>query len=592
MANPIILESGQVYGHLTVIEFVGDASHLCKCDCGNTCIVKTKQLRNGTVKSCGCKSNNKFIDLTGQKIGEWTVLGKSIKPRYWKCQCSCGTVKDIDGHELRRGATKSCGHSRVVGDLTGKKINEWTVLRRSDKDRHWICQCSCGEIREVHQYSLTSGISKSCGHGITLYTRYKAGDKFNSLTLIRQVEGQLFEFKCDCGKVVQLNINSVVHGNNLSCGCKSTQNRINTLIKMKGDFKTDGKVREPWQIEVLNSKDKFIEYLSSLDKHISRIEVAEKLGVTRTALYEAAKKYDIDLFDYIDARSRGESPKETEVKNFVKAIYTGKVEYNTRSVIAPLELDIYIPDRKLAIEFNGSYWHSDEIKDRKYHQNKTMMCINKGIRLIHVFEYEWDDERQQRILKDIIKGHLIGYSNIIKARNTKVCEISTEQAREFCNKNHLQGYSNSSVNIGCFYNDKIVGVMTFGTPRFNSDYDCEVHRLCFDHDTVVVGGAEKMFKYFLNKYDAKSILSYADLSKFTGLIYKKLGFTLEGITEPDYVWFNVKNYDVLSRYQTQKHKLIKAGLGNEDDTEYSIMSKLDYTRIFNSGNLRYIYEQK
>lgn len=588
MGKAIILNEGERFGYLTVVKYIGNATHLCVCDCGNTCNVKTKLLRNNGKKSCGCKSNNTKIDMEGMTIGEWKVLGESETPGYWRCRCSCGVIKDVNGHELRRGNTKSCGHNRVIGDLTNKVFGEWTVLCRANTDRYWTCKCSCGEIKDVQDYSLVHHKSTSCGHQLIKYNQYKAGDTFGELTIIRQIKNQLFEFQCSCGNTQIYNINSVVKKVNgtKSCGCKSNQLRINTIIKTKGDFKTSGDARELWQIEILSDRDKFIKYLECADSKSSREEIADKLGVTRTGLYEAAQRFNVNLNEYIDARNRKESPEETEVYNYIKSIYNGKIICNSRKVINPQEVDIYIPDKKLAIEFNGDYWHSEQFKDKYYHQNKTIECAKRGVRLIHIFEHEWSDINIQNKLKKLLSQILCSDNLVLYGRKTTIKEVDKHTASDFCNKYHLQGYSNCDIAIGCYHGENIIGIMTFGKPRFNRAYNYEIVRLCWKDGIAVIGGTQKMFNYFINKYKPSSIITYADISKFTGNIYTKLGFKWLEITKPNYKWINLKSGDIISRYQAQKSKLIKLNIAVDGDTEVTAMQKIGYYRVYDSGNLK------
>lgn len=589
MANAIILNAGEQFGELTVIRYIGNATHLCQCSCGNTCEVKTKTLRSGGKKSCGCKSNNTFIDLTGKTFGEWTVLNIDEHNRKrWICQCSCGTIKSVDGHELRRGNTNSCGHCRKHTNLIGRQFGEWTVISKSSEDRYWNCRCSCGNIRNVHEYSLTSGRSLSCGHTLLKYSQYKIGDKFYNLEIIEHIKNQDFKFKCVCGNEKILNINSVISGNTKSCGCKRISTRYDTLIKVNGDFK-NGDARSKWQIDILGDKDKFIGYISNLDKYTSRDELAKKLGVTRTALYEASIRYNIQLSNYIDARTRGKSPEENEVLEYIKSIYSGNIICNTRKVIYPQELDIYIPDKKLAIEFNGDYWHSDIYKDANYHQNKTLDCAKIGIQLIHIFEHEWLNENLNKRIKSILQQRINGCNNVIYGRNTYIKEVDTNEAKEFCTKYHMQGHSNASIYIGCYFKDSIVAIMSFGKPRFNNDYQYEVVRYCVKDDIIILGGAEKLFEYFINKYSPLSVVTYSDISKFSGNIYLKMGFKYEEITRPNYKWIKASDCEVLSRYSTQKSKLIKLGLGSIDESEDTIMKRLGYLKVYDCGNIKLSY---
>ena len=103
--------------------------------------------------------------------------------------------------------------------------------------------------------------------------------------------------------------------------------------------------------------------------------------------------------------------------------------------------------------------------------------------------------------------------------------------------NHLQGScKGQQVCLGLYYESIPVQVMTFGKPRYNNNYQWELLRLCTDYRYKVVGGAEKLFRHFIKEYDPESIISYCDLSKFSGEVYDRLGFTLHHTTEPNKIW--------------------------------------------------------
>ena len=152
----------------------------------------------------------------------------------------------------------------------------------------------------------------------------------------------------------------------------------------------------------------------------------------------------------------------------------------------------------------------------------------------------------------------------------------------------MQGSANSSIDIGLYnkYNE-LLGVMTFGKPRFDRDAEFELVRLCWKSGITVVGGANKLFNYFVNKYKPNSVVTYSDISKFTGNIYTLLGFKPESkLTEPSYCWYNLNTKQVLTRYQTMKHKLIESGIGTEEETESEIMERHGFVRIYNCGNIK------
>ena len=217
------------------------------------------------------------------------------------------------------------------------------------------------------------------------------------------------------------------------------------------------------------------------------------------------------------------------------------------------------------------------------------MALKNRIRLIHIFEYEWNDKRKQRILKEMIYGVIANNRNTVYARNCIISKIDTSVEREFLERHHLQGCVASNIAYGCYYNNKLIGVMTFGKPRFNQSFEYELLRLTWDAQYDVIGGAERLYKHFINEVNPKSIVSYCDLSKFNGNVYFRLGFKTEisNISRPNYVW--VKSYEniVKSRYQTQKHKLLEDGLGKYGNTEDEIMDNLGFLKIYDSGNIRF-----
>ena len=129
--------------------------------------------------------------------------------------------------------------------------------------------------------------------------------------------------------------------------------------------------------------------------------------------------------------------------------------------------------------------------------------------------------------------------------------------------------------------------MTLSEPRFSADADYEIVRLCSKSGYRVVGGFDKLISFVNKSLMIKSLISYVDIAKFDGDSYKKC-FKRVAVTDPGYVW--IKNDIVLSRYQTQKKKLVEAGLGTEDQTEDEIMYKLGFYKVYNCGNIKYIWE--
>ena len=277
------------------------------------------------------------------------------------------------------------------------------------------------------------------------------------------------------------------------------------------------------------------------------------------------------------------SIKEKEIVSWLKSLKIEVIE-NDRDIIKPKELDIYLPQFRIAIEFNGLYYHSDKFKERDYHINKTEDCEKNNIQLIHIWEDDWVYKGD--IVKSIILNRLNLIKNKIYARKAYIKEVSTSEAKDFLNENHIQGYTTSSIKIGLYYKNELVSLMTFGNRRINSKNNFELIRFSNKKNLIVVGGASKIFKYFLNNYNYKRIVSYSDISIFSGGLYKELGFVNDGKTSLNYYWTDLSlKYH---RFNFNKKKLVKMGY-DESLTEEMIMKNIGYYKLWSCGQIRWVF---
>ena len=278
-----------------------------------------------------------------------------------------------------------------------------------------------------------------------------------------------------------------------------------------------------------------------------------------------------------------QSAKEKEINKFIKSIYTGDIIENDRTILNGKELDIYLPEKKLAFEFDGLYWHSELYKDKDYHLNKTEICKENDIQLIHIFEDEW--LYKQDIVKSRIRG-LLGLNERIFARKCIIKEVSYKDSEQFLNDNHIQGNCMSSYRYGLYYNNELVSLMTFGKSRFANEY--ELLRFCNKLNINVIGGASKLFKHFLSDHsEIIEIISFADRRWSIGNLYEKLGFKYSKTTPPSYFYIidNIR----YNRIDFQKHKLVKEGY-DPNLSEHEIMLSRNIYRIYDCGNLKYVYK--
>ena len=292
---------------------------------------------------------------------------------------------------------------------------------------------------------------------------------------------------------------------------------------------------------------------------------------------------------------KGYSLIEDEINRFIIDNSSYEIQLKNRSILPNrLELDIYLPQIKKAIEINGIYWHSESMgKYREYHLYKTKKCIDHGVQLIHIFDYEWLFKKP--IISSMLMNKLGLMKNKIYARECVIKEIEdTKILREFLDNNHLQGYCYSKVNIGLYHNDKLVSLMTFGKNRFKKNSnEMELVRFCNELNLNVVGGASKLFKYFIKNHNSEKldVITFADRRFSEGGLYDKLGFEFVSYTSPSYFYW--KNNKILSRMSCQKHKLHKF-LENFNDAlpEYENMLNNGYRRVWDCGNIKYVYKIK
>lgn len=280
-------------------------------------------------------------------------------------------------------------------------------------------------------------------------------------------------------------------------------------------------------------------------------------------------------------RNKAVSDLEKELGDSIKLPFIK----NARNIISPYELDIFIPNKNVAIEFDGLYWHSDECVDKDYHVNKTNLCFDKGIRLIHVFEDEWLYKKQ--IVKSRINAILGLTPYKIQARKCAVKEIDAKSANRFIEKYHIQGSCQSSIRLGLFYKNRLCAVMTFSKSRFNKKYDWELLRYCTLSNFNVTGGGGKLLSYFRKNYTG-SIISYADKRWSDGNLYRQLGFNELKDSAPAY-WY-VKNKNRYNRVLFQKHKLnCLLERFDENITECENMKLNGYRKIWDCGNKVFVF---
>jgi hypothetical protein len=166
--------------------------------------------------------------------------------------------------------------------------------------------------------------------------------------------------------------------------------------------------------------------------------------------------------------------------------------------------------------------------------------------------------------------------------------VSSRQAKDFCEENHIQGHAPAKLYVGLKYDGELVGLMTFGKARYNKEADTELLRLCFKSGVSVVGGAEKMLAYALGNNELGVIVSYCDRRLFSGNVYTKLGFEYSHTTSPGYYYIR-NSGPKQNRVNFQKHKLQQV-LDKFEPTlsEFENMRANGYHRVWDAGHDVYL----
>ena len=305
------------------------------------------------------------------------------------------------------------------------------------------------------------------------------------------------------------------------------------------------------------------------------IQMSSELGCDTNIISNYCKKYKIEVNYYY------ESVQQREVIDWLESLGL-VVEVNNRNLIQG-EIDIYLPDYKVGIEYCGLFWHCDihERMTNSYHLKKLRQCQKEGIRLLTLYEDEWLDRKEQ--VKNKILSILGKSSGSIFARKCTIVQITDrETKRVFFDTNHIQGDGPGSITIGLSYQGNIVAMMTF-IKKLNGVFD--LNR--FASSIRVVGGFQKILKYFLKNHDWEEILSFADLRWSLGNMYAVSGFKLDNTLQPDYRY--VIDGKAAHKFKYRR-KYLETFLPNFvfEMSEVQNMRAAGYYRIFNCGLLRYV----
>lgn len=345
--------------------------------------------------------------------------------------------------------------------------------------------------------------------------------------------------------------------------------RRQTCMERYGAPEFTSSLLPPETREIFSSREKFEAFIQ-LQPLKTVIAMAGTLGCSDATLVRYLGFYD--LWSYIE---NGSSYGEKELGEFLDSL---KIRHErTRRLIKPWEIDLYCPDYKIGIEFNGDYWHQETKVGTRYHRDKSLAAAEKGIFLYHIFEYEWKNPTKQAKIKAQLVNLFGKNSEKIYARQCDLRPVPSPKKTEFLEANHLQGTDTAPIAYGLYYKEELVSIMTFKKPYLNHNFDWELSRFCCKAGISVVGGASRLFKAFLEDYKG-TVISYSNNAKTRGGLYETLGFHQEKDSPPSFVYTN--GHDItLSRHQSRSEEGKK------------LIEKYHLYKVYDCGNKVWTYKR-
>jgi len=293
---------------------------------------------------------------------------------------------------------------------------------------------------------------------------------------------------------------------------------------------------------------------------------------------------------------------EEEVAQFLETFTT--VVRRDRTLVKPKELDIYVPGAQLAVEYCGEFYHShataaDEQANKNKHAQKYQACRDKGVHLITLYESEW--KARKPVIKRLLRYAVGAGRGSLMARKCDVSRVSSDEARQFYERYHIQGGNGAGEHYGLYWNGKLVACMrfTYGANDRGPHASRSWTLSRYATRVTVRGGASRLFKAFLADYQPTEVKSFSDNRFFDGGMYEKLGFVLERELAPDYaVWSPKLGLLPKTQYQRKfiQKRLEEHGLTDifNADTDPRTESDMTYLmgarRIFDCGKRRWVWK--
>lgn len=399
---------------------------------------------------------------------------------------------------------------------------------------------------------------------------------------------------------------------------KKTDKRINLSAKKLAQKYADGELI-PWakgltkntdkrifnmakKISISHKKDGFMKKITSVNKLTSdeikqRVEdnlnlkfvdfegeynhFAKSLITIQCKSCNATWNDTVSHLDYTRCFNcdPGGSKTQNDILYWIKTITTDEILLNNRKIIYPSELDIYIPSKSFAIEFNGLYWHNILRKSSIYHQQKSEKCFEKNINLFHVFEDEWRDKKD--IVKSFISRKLDLIVTKIDVKSCTIKELSKLERKIFFEENHFDGDTGAQLSYGLIYENKIVSAISLKKP-FNKKYNdyFEIVRICDLKNVIVNNGFSKLIdkaKEICLSLNKSHLMMYTDFRFGSEKdMWLSLGWNFDKTTSIKWWWTDFKNR--FNRFKFREDK-------ERNMTESQVVEEAKVVKIYGCSNM-------
>jgi len=362
----------------------------------------------------------------------------------------------------------------------------------------------------------------------------------------------------------------------------ATKEKISTSSKLSGLKKTADSVAKAYNnAEIANCT---IRDLNNRVVDLTCNSCHAMFSRTRQYL-TASGKFKKNMCEVCYPRNYKTSKVEQEIADYVSGLGLTIIQNTRRVLNSKKEIDIYVPEKNLAIEVNGTYWHSQILLESNGYSKlrdseKYKEAVEQSITMISIYDAEWIEKG------DIVRSRLAGFagkSKTIGGRKCQLREISSKEANTFLNQNHLQGSGRSNARYGLYYNNALVSVMTFSKENISRKIKgWEINRYCNKLNTTVQGGASKLFKRFCNDHSPEEVISYSDNRWGNGSVYSRLGFAPLSQTPPNYWYFQANDTKMYHRYT-----LRKSATDDQELTEWQNRQQQGWNRIWDCGNTKW-----